>query len=894
MEPLLECSLILGQILEELDNRHSTMTYQDLCMFLCSRFDLVHLAKVRSLLFYTACLDPGFPASLFKDKMHHSPEDLQSKKLMIAADIVTMFNLIQMNGERAKDQLSTVLRAQIFKHQSMELSRSDNESSNHQDNDRRTSYKHMDYPTDGHHNHPLQQHLDVQGASSCPKLLEKKNCQLVSMSDPNFFLRFNRAPVVDKAHHLPQVHSSLTSGPTETQSTYYPMESTTDQESLQHSPHPEGFSVRSCSQKRNIFKEDFHNFVAFSPKVTNNKYTQRSKAADSFHRRDEHKPATFFNHSFEIPYRNPYFEPELKSPLHPKLRVKHESLDDLQASTYFGPTTVTEHVNSRKHINRAGMQPVWSFKSLNIEEGPPDSERSYLNSKPLQENISIISTNNEQHYTSLKEKVVNSPGFAKKGNGIKNDVALVVREATGLDKRGAVKKFRDKNVHSASFQGDISSSVGTQTEQAERKKVRDYPSKYNNRERHTLKHSEEDSEIISDDISDIFRFLDDMSVCDSMGVVQSSCHNSNGSLSQVTLKSEGDSSPEHNTVRLAKCKLDHLFQSLENPDDELKLSVWKLVMRIGEIEKKLESLSGVHSEMSQVFSKLNKLDEKIQEPETKKGQTGKTSATPDQPHPSPHLHSSTTLPPYVFQCHTTGHNVKKKYGHAGEWGQLDESDSLRTKALKRSMFTRRSSRSLNEENSATESKVASITNSLCNWGTESHSCHPGDTIKDSNKDKIWKTKEAERNDQYQTSQTQRPTKPTKELYLTEQVFVPHTFTPSTKAHTKGSLLYTNMELSNLPDGKQNQPSWTLTEYRHNPGERRKPLSVLDLQIQDCLNPNSLEYWMEDVYTPGYDTLLKRKDAEFRRAKVCKIGALIVAATCTVILVIVVPICTMNS
>lgn len=52
--------------------------------------------------------------------------------------------------------------------------------------------------------------------------------------------------------------------------------------------------------------------------------------------------------------------------------------------------------------------------------------------------------------------------------------------------------------------------------------------------------------------------------------------------------------------------------------------------------------------------------------------------------------------------------------------------------------------------------------------------------------------------------------------------------------------------------------------------------------------------MEDIYTPGYDSLLKRKEAEFRRAKVCKIGALVVAAACTVILVIVVPICTMKS
>lgn len=66
------------------------------------------------------------------------------------------------------------------------------------------------------------------------------------------------------------------------------------------------------------------------------------------------------------------------------------------------------------------------------------------------------------------------------------------------------------------------------------------------------------------------------------------------------------------------------------------------------------------------------------------------------------------------------------------------------------------------------------------------------------------------------------------------------------------------------------------------------------QVQECLTPNSLEYWTEDVYTPGYDTLLKRKHSEFRRAKVCKLTALIVAATCTVVLVIVVPLCTMDS
>ncbi|KPP73933.1 hypothetical protein Z043_106947 [Scleropages formosus] len=67
-----------------------------------------------------------------------------------------------------------------------------------------------------------------------------------------------------------------------------------------------------------------------------------------------------------------------------------------------------------------------------------------------------------------------------------------------------------------------------------------------------------------------------------------------------------------------------------------------------------------------------------------------------------------------------------------------------------------------------------------------------------------------------------------------------------------------------------------------------------LQAQESLNPNHMEYWMEDIYSPGYDSLLKRKEAEFRRAKACKIGVLIAAAACTVILVIVVPMCTMKS
>ncbi|XP_028979664.2 major intrinsically disordered Notch2-binding receptor 1 [Esox lucius] len=924
MDPLPEYSMFLVRILEELDTKHSSVSYQDLCKSLCARFDLVHLAKLRSLLFYTACLDPAFPATLFKDKMRCTVEDQQSKKLMVAADIVTMFNLIQMNGGIAKDKLPMAPpRPKFHKNQSFESCRSQTDTYKYQDCERGGGYDLIDQPPRaGHQHRPMSQNNSPHPHPHPHSASPKSNCancspRFIPTSDPNFLLGVNkdlkcRAASLDKLQHLPQYSSgSPPSPPCEMQSTYFPMdidsESTTDQESLQHINHTEPFSVHSCVQKRNIFKEDFHNLQAFSTQVIPSECKPNVRATGGYHRRELHKPATFFNHSFELPYSNPYFEPAMNSPIQEKRRAKHESLDDLQASTYFGPTTVTECINTRRSSSKPAKPPSWPVKSLslNMEEGHPDFERSFLNVEPLKDNHrhNIINKENEQHFQCAKGKVTASPsGFAKKTNGLKTkDMSSIgCGPGVGVDKREIGKRFKEKSLSSASFQGgniDSSSSVGTQTEQAEQKKLKDYTAnaahaKYGERERHSFKHSDEDSEMISDDISDIFRFLDDMSVCDSLGVIQSSCYNSIGSLSQATMKSDGDSSPERSTVKLAKSKLDRLFHSLENTDDELKSSVCKLVTRIGVIEKKLESLSGVRGEISQVLSKLTKLDEKIQEPETN-GRPGEnasaSTSTPDNLHPNPHPDSN--LSPHVFQCHTTGHNVKVDSGSA-EWGCSD-SESLRVKAIKKSMFTRRSSRSLNEESIAAESKVASITNSPRDWRTVSYSSHPGEEGQDRDRDKDRHRKAKE----YEIApQVHRSSKPSKDSYLIQQVFSPHPFPPSVKSHVKGSPLYTDLRLTGLSgDGKRGQPSWTADEYKRNAGvDKGKQLTTLDLQTQESLNPNNLEYWMEDIYTPGYDSLLKRKEAEFRRAKVCKIGALIAAAACTVILVIVVPICTMKS
>ncbi|KAJ4923424.1 hypothetical protein JOQ06_021423 [Pogonophryne albipinna] len=91
--------------------------------------------------------------------------------------------------------------------------------------------------------------------------------------------------------------------------------------------------------------------------------------------------------------------------------------------------------------------------------------------------------------------------------------------------------------------------------------------------------------------------------------------------------------------------------------------------------------------------------------------------------------------------------------------------------------------------------------------------------------------QAERERQYEFPQAHRPSKPPKESYLSEQVFSPHPFTPSIKAHVKGSPLYTDLRISSLSEGPRGLPSWTLEEFKRNSGEKGKQLTALDLQAE---------------------------------------------------------------
>nr|XP_060611174.1 major intrinsically disordered Notch2-binding receptor 1 [Anolis sagrei ordinatus] len=905
MEASQDSSVFLVNILEELDTKQNTVSYQDLCKSLCARFDLSQLAKLRSVLFYTACLDPNFPATLFKDKMRCSVNNQQSKKIMVAADIVTIFNLIQMNGGVAKEKLP-LAREKVRKKGSVEACPPDPEACNMVDCVLNCELRDGEFSW-GYSN---------LRAPKCRKM-DCKDCpQFVPASEPNFLLGVNketkgRAASLDRLQALAS-YAIANSPPCEMQSTYFPMnietDSISDQDSLPINAsiketfmsNDEPFVMQSCVQKRNIFKEDFHNLITISPNLISPTEKAEDDLVEPPTQKETSKPQAFFNHSFEMPYSSQYLNP-IYSPVPDKRRAKHESLDDLQASTYFGPTTILGPQETKRWLGKPNKQTPWPVKSwsLNTEE-VPDFERSFLNRKQSEEKPRYQSSNAERHQPYLGPKDQQSMlqlNYAAKPNGHKSKNIPSILE---VEKHEPVKKFKDKSINCTSVQLslDKSNSVGTQTEQQglEHKKCKEmgHPNHNKYGERHSLKQSDDDSEIVSDDISDIFRFLDDMSICGSSGVMQSSCYNSTGSLSQIH-KSDCESSPEHHLAKMANGNATHKVPRMEisGTDEELKASVCKLVLRIGEIEKKLESLSSVRDEISQVLGKLNKLDEKIQQPEKVSVQLDLNSLTSE-------AQSEESTSPQIFSRNNSSHGSKLE--NNPDWCCSDasgsNSESLRVKALKKSLFTRRSSRSLTEENSATESKIASISNSPRDWRAIPYTNQTGITeeeMKDrggeENKDWHRKSKEVDR--QYEIPQAHRHSKPPKDAYLIEQVFSPHPYPASLKSHMKTNPLYTDMRLTELVEVKRTQPSWTIEEYTRNSGEKGK-LAALDLQTQESLNPNNLEYWMEDIYTPGYDSLLKRKEAEFRRAKVCKIAALIAAAACTVILVIVVPICTMKS
>lgn len=634
--------VLLG-ILEELANMRQWLTFQDLCRMVSSRFDLEHLIELRSLLFAAASRDPCFPATLFRDRVATRGQGLSP--IGVAADIVTIFNLIQMTGGVADD--TQPMKAQTV----LPVDQSPGPSlpGIHQLNiyGRERARAHSDSS-----GRPIDEHL----------LFPKSNYSARKRSSlpPDPISLVSSPPIRARAVSFDLPHTTLLypSGqiPNEImKNIYLPLE--TDSESSGESAPMEVFEAEqessSVDQKRNIFKKDFHNQPPLIPQVT---VSSESPSPNKVQK-------GFDNHSFEI-IPNPYPSP---TTVHQSLeqRTKHESLDDLQDSTYFGPERSPRHLQPPRT-----QKPVWSNKSHSLED-----------------RIGSSSIGMESQGKQLPRR--STPAISKLGS--------------------SGGESGDSGFPSG---GDGVKAQGTQTDPPDPRRLRSLV----HADRLSFMTSLDDPEFGEDDISAIFRFLDDISMCGSTGVLHPS--DGSGAVNQDT--------PEARRGRLGQ--LQRLFHSLESSDDGLKASVCKLLLRMSQIERQLESLNDVKAEISQVLSALQRLDEKIQQPISSGGPSSGgrwleplSGVSSFMSHPITPSESSEPQPlsasGHLFPGTSTSSLDWSRWNTPGEQRESSkaQADPKVGKEGKKDASSRRASKTQLEEKSVPESKQLNVSNSARDW-----------------------------------------------------------------------------------------------------------------------------------------------------------------------------------
>ncbi|XP_056393266.1 major intrinsically disordered NOTCH2-binding receptor 1-like [Hyla sarda] len=95
---------------------------------------------------------------------------------------------------------------------------------------------------------------------------------------------------------------------------------------------------------------------------------------------------------------------------------------------------------------------------------------------------------------------------------------------------------------------------------------------------------------------------------------------------------------------------------------------------------------------------------------------------------------------------------------------------------------------------------------------------------------------------------------------------------------KSNPLYMDIVKEEKIETKKKQPSWTIQDY-----DSQLPNPKFSLYLKE--NPNDLRFWLEDIYTPGYDSLLKKKEKEKKNSKYCKLFAFVAVTVCILIAIV---------
>ncbi|XP_055087652.1 major intrinsically disordered NOTCH2-binding receptor 1-like [Periophthalmus magnuspinnatus] len=111
-------------------------------------------------------------------------------------------------------------------------------------------------------------------------------------------------------------------------------------------------------------------------------------------------------------------------------------------------------------------------------------------------------------------------------------------------------------------------------------------------------------------------------------------------------------------------------------------------------------------------------------------------------------------------------------------------------------------------------------------------------------------------------------------------------TPVTlKTTIKTNPLYMDFTEMEQVDNEKNKPSWTVQEY----DTQTLHGNLADYLKEGEKTPKDLDFWLEELYTPGFDSLLRKKEAEEQQKKICKFLSLTLLSICVILIVILVPV-----
>ncbi|XP_028830689.1 major intrinsically disordered NOTCH2-binding receptor 1-like [Denticeps clupeoides] len=128
---------------------------------------------------------------------------------------------------------------------------------------------------------------------------------------------------------------------------------------------------------------------------------------------------------------------------------------------------------------------------------------------------------------------------------------------------------------------------------------------------------------------------------------------------------------------------------------------------------------------------------------------------------------------------------------------------------------------------------------------------------------------------------ERPSPEGSPVFL-DSVLQKHITPVTLKPKIKTNPLYSDIQPIDIEDNQKSKPSWTIQEYDKH---------TIHGNLEDYLkeDPKDLSFWLEELYTPGYDSLLKKKEAELKRNKFCKIVTAVFLSICAIIIIITVPV-----